>query len=384
MSILNALSVSRRPAAAFVVIGLFWGCFAAHVPVFKAQLGASDAVFGVLLLGSATGLVSAMWVAPWADRLLGARSMQVGVLLLSLVWLLPGIMTVPVLFAATMALVGLASGLLDVVMNARVSELEAHHDRPLMNANHAMFSAAYAVGAVLTASTREAGIAPVYVFAGLGAVSVAMVPFMRMAPAQVTAAQGDAGRYPIWPIVLCGAIVLVAFMSEAASETWSALHVERTLGGGAAEGALGPAMLGLTMAVGRFSGQVVAERLREVTVVIGAAVLSAGGAVVAALAPTPLVAYLGFGILGLGVSVIGPMGLALVGKLVAPHLRTEAISRVAVIGFSGFFFAPMLVGVLSEAFDLRVAFMAVAVLLLVAVPLAVAVARLPFHPPTQT
>ncbi len=379
MSILNALSVSRRPAAAFVVIGLFWGCFAAHVPVLKAQLGASDALFGVLLLGSATGLVSAMWVAPRADRLLGARSMQVGVVLLSLVWLLPGTITVPLVFAVTMALVGLASGLLDVVMNARVSELEAEHDRPLMNANHAMFSAAYAVGALLTANTREMGIPPAYVFAGLGVVSVVMARFMRMEPVHVSAEDGYTGGYPIWPIALCGAIVLVAFMSEAASEAWSALHVERTLGGGAAEGALGPAMLGFTMAIGRFSGQVVAARLREVTVVMGAAVLSAIGAVVAAMAPTPLVAYVGFGILGLGVSVIGPMGLALVGKLVAPHLRTEAISRVAVIGFSGFFFAPMLVGFMSEAFGLRIAFVAVAILLLLAVPLALSAARLPFH-----
>lgn len=377
MSILNALYVSRRPAAAFVVIGLFWGCFAAHVPVLKAQLGASDALFGVLLLGSATGLVSAMWVAPRADRLLGARSMQVGVVILSLAWLLPGTITVPLVFAGTMALVGLASGLLDVVMNARVSELEAKHDRPLMNANHAMFSAAYAVGALVTASTREAGVPPVYVFAGLGAISVAMVPFMRMNVTHVAAEDGYAGRYPLWPIALCGTIVLVAFMSEASAEAWSALHVERTLGGGAAEGALGPAMLGLTMAIGRFSGQVVAERMREVTVVFGAAILSASGAVIAALAPTPMVAYLGFGILGLGVSVIGPMGLALVGKLVAPHLRTEAISRVAVIGFSGFFFAPMLIGLMSETFGLRVAFVGVAVLLLLAVPLAVMAAKVP-------
>ena len=75
MSIFNALSVSRRPASAFVVVGMFWGCFAAYVPVIKDQLGASDALFGTLLLGSATGLVSAMWLAPRADRLLGARGM---------------------------------------------------------------------------------------------------------------------------------------------------------------------------------------------------------------------------------------------------------------------------------------------------------------------
>ncbi|WP_108815356.1 MFS transporter [Loktanella sp. Alg231-35] len=377
MSILSALYLSRRPATAFVIIGLFWGCFAAYVPVFKDQLGASDALFGTLLLGSATGLVSAMWLAPHADRILGARGMQVGAVFLAIAWLLPGAMTVPVFFAMAMGLVGLASGLLDVVMNARVSELEAKHDRPLMNANHAMFSVAYAVGALIVGAAREVGLPPILVFAGVGVVVLTLTLFIRMDFTVVEAEDGYDGGYPLWPIALCGAIVLVAFMSEATVEAWSALHVERTLGGGAAEGAFGPAMLGITMAIGRFSGQVVAERLREIPVVIGAAFISASGAVIAAFAPTPMVAYLGFGILGLGVSVIGPMGLALVGKLVAPHLRTEAISRTAVIGFSGFFFAPVMMGLISEAFGLRIAFLGVAVLLSVAVPLALAVRRLP-------
>ncbi|MFT5743252.1 MAG: MFS family permease, partial [Paracoccaceae bacterium] len=147
-------------------------------------------------------------------------------------------------------------------------------------------------------------------------------------------------------------------------------------GGGAAEGALGPAMLGVTMAIGRFSGQVVSEKLREVSVILWASLISASGAIVAAFAPTPMVAYVGFGILGLGVSVIGPMGLALVGKLVAPHHRTEAISKAAVMGFSGFFLAPVLMGYASQAFGLRVAFACVALLLVTAVPLSLLAARL--------
>jgi MFS family permease len=240
-----------------------------------------------------------------------------------------------------------------------------------------MFSVAYAAGALIVGAAREAGLPPAPVFAGFGAIAILLLPMMRMDVTYVDAEEGYVGACPLWPILLCGAIVLVAFMSEATVEAWSALHVERTLGGGAAEGALGPAMLGITMAIGRFSGQAVAERLREIPVVIGASVISAVGAVVAALAPTPFVAYIGFGVLGLGVSVIGPMGLALVGKLVAPHLRTEAISRTAVIGFSGFFFAPMLMGLLSDAFGLRVAFVAVAVLLLSVVPVALFAKRLP-------
>lgn len=370
MSILSALSVSRRPATAFVVVGVFWGCFAAFIPEIKAQLGASDAMFGLLLLGSATGLMSAMFLAPKMDRQLGARSMQVAAAILAFAWLWPGLITLPVLFFCVMVCVGLASGLLDVMMNARVSELEAVHNRSLMNANHGMFSLGYAVAALITGLAREAGLPPVAVLGGFGLFTLIVLPFLRMDVALVEEPETGRGRYPLWPILVCGAVVLVAFMSEATVEAWSALHIERTLGGGAAEGALGPAMLGLTMTIGRFSGQLVADRVREVSVVTWASLMAATGAVIAATAATPMFAYLGFGILGLGVSVIGPMGLALVGRLVPAHFRTEAISRAAVIGFSGMFWAPSLMGFVSQGFGLRVAFGCVALLILMAIPLA--------------
>ena len=376
MTVLSALYVSRRPAVAFVVVGLFWGCFAAFVPVIKAQLGASDALFGFLLLGSATGLVSAMWVAPKADKILSGRSMQFGVILLALAWLLPPLVSTPFIFAGTLAFVGMASGLLDVVMNARVSELEAKYSRPLMNANHAMFSVAYAVAAIVTGLAREAGIPPFYVFVGFGILAVLLVPVIYMDVDIIEPADGVTGNYPLWPVLTAGAIVFVAFMSEATVEAWSALHIERTLDGGAAEGAFGPAMLGFTMALGRFSGQAMSERMHEVNVIIGAACLTASGALIAAFALAPIWAYVGFGIFGLGVSVIGPLGLAIVGRIVPPHLRTDAISKAAVMGFSGFFFAPVLMGLVSEAYGLRVAYCGVAMVVLLAVPLTLTVAQL--------
>ena len=376
MTVLSALYVSRRPAVAFVVVGLFWGCFAAFVPVIKAQLGASDALFGFLLLGSATGLVSAMWVAPKADKILSGRSMQFGVILLALAWLLPPLVSTPFIFAGTLAFVGMASGLLDVVMNARVSELEAKYSRPLMNANHGMFSVAYAVAAIVTGLAREAGIPPFYVFVGFGILAVLLVPVIYMDVDIIEPADGVTGNYPLWPVLTAGAIVFVAFMSEATVEAWSALHIERTLDGGAAEGAFGPAMLGFTMALGRFSGQAMSEWMHEVNVIIGAACLTASGALIAAFALAPIWAYVGFGIFGLGVSVIGPLGLAIVGRIVPPHLRTDAISKAAVMGFSGFFFAPVLMGLVSEAYGLRVAYCGVAMVVLLAVPLTLTVAQL--------
>lgn len=375
MSVLSALSVSRAPAIAFAIVGLHWGSIAALAPQLKAQIGANDALFGMLLLGTSLGLLTTMLLAPIFDRRFGQWALPLASVGLAFAALFPGLAGGPLAFFCAMAFAGLMSGLLDVTMNARVSELEAAHGRPLMNANHGVFSVGYAIGAFGTGLGREAGFAPFAILAGVAALMVVLALRTRMQVAVTGQAAEGGGRFPYTIVGLCGAVVMIAFMAEAAVESWSAIHVERTLQGGAAEGALGPTMLGLTMAVGRFGGQAVAETWSDLTVIFWGAVLAVCGAVIAALAPVPLVAYLGFGTLGLGVSVIGPIGLAIVGRLVSPQMRTIAISRAAVIGFSGFFVAPAAMGLISQGFGLRVAFVAIAVLVLALFPLVAALRR---------
>ena len=376
MHVFHALYLSRRPAVAFVIVGLFWGCFAAYVPQIKAGLDVSDATFGLLLLCNALGLVSSMVVAPRLDSVLGARGLQFSSVAFALSFLMLGFATYAMSFGVAMVIVGAASGLTDVLMNARVSELEQQHRQPLMNANHGMFSVGYAVAAIASGVAREAQIAPESAFAAVAGFILILMIFLYMPPRDVVPGAATGGRYPLKPIIVCGLIVLVAFMIEAAVETWSALHIERSLQGRAAEGAMGPAMLGLTMALGRFSGQAVSQFFSETKVIIAATLVAIAGAVLAALAPAPLWAYIGFGILGLGISVIGPLGLALVGQKVPDHLRTEAISRVAVLGFAGFFLAPALMGFVSEIYGLRIAFLGAAGLALAAIPLTLLLRRI--------
>ena len=48
MHVFHALYLSRRPAVAFVIVGLFWGCFAAYVPQIKAAFGCQRCHFWAL------------------------------------------------------------------------------------------------------------------------------------------------------------------------------------------------------------------------------------------------------------------------------------------------------------------------------------------------
>ena len=331
MTILTELSLSRRSALGFVIIGIFWGTFAASVPVIKVRLDVNDVTFGLVLLGNAAGLLGAMWLAPLVDKRLKDRSLQISVVALGSAMLLPALITNPLVFFFGMMLIGTSSGLTDVLANARVSELEARYDTSLMNANHGSFSISYAVAAVLTGLAREAGLSSSAIFLAASFVVFVIASQMRMATVEEGSETQGRGPYPYRTILLCGLIVLIAFMTEATVETWSALHIERTLAGGAAEGALGPAMLGFTMAIGRFGGQALSARFQDAHVIYVGSVLTAIGALTASVAQAPSWAYLGFGILGLGVSVIGPLGLAQVGRRVHPSRRTDAIAKAAII-----------------------------------------------------
>ena len=366
MSVLTALHLSRRAALGFVAMGLLWGSFAALVPVLKAQIGADDALFGLLLLGSPIGLLATLWLAPIFDRRMGAFSLPMATLVVAVAYLVPGLAGTATVFLLAMVGLGLGSGLLDIVSNARVSELEARHNSSLMNANHGMFSIAYALSAMATGLAREAGFSAAAIFTALALVVALLSLGMRTEVTQVSEAERRAVRLPWAIVLLCGGIVLTAFFVEAVVESWSALHIERTLDGRAAEGAFGPAILGLTMALGRFSGQAITGRFDDVSIITLGAVMACTGAFLAAIAGGPLLAYIGFGIIGLGVSVVGPMALALVGRLVPPAHRTSAVAWVNVMGFAAFLLAPIVMGQVSDAYGLRVAFAVVGGLALIA------------------
>jgi len=361
MEFITDMRTSAVHGRAFAVMGFCVGAFAAYAPQLKAQAGLGDAEFGLALLVGASGAVGAMWLAPRVDRTLGASAMVICALMLAAGFLLPGLATSWATFAGAMFVASGAAGLLDVVMNARLSGHEARTGRSLMNLNHGLFSLAYALAALVAGLVREAGVPPLWCFVGILLVTGVLALGMRDEVVPETA-EAEEGTVPAVPAVLpglmvalAGLIVLIAFTAEQATENWSALHLERAFGANAAEGALGPAILGLTMGIGRLSGQEVVRRVAEGRLMQIAAALAAAGLSLAAFAPVQALAYAGFAILGLGVSTIGPTALAWVGKTIPARQRAAAISRMVMIGYCGFFVGPPVIGFMAEAFGLRLA-----------------------------
>lgn len=365
MGLKHDLYLSRRPLAGFIAIGVAWSTYFAQMPVIKAHVGASDGAYGGAILLASLGAIAAMWLAPLFQRLFGPVAVSLGIGIVALGMLISGTAGTLALLVIGMGLAAIGSGVVDVLVNARVSEVEARHGRSLMNLNHALYSFAYAGAALLTGALREAEAGTLTVFLMLGGALalLAMAARDRVAELDKPAMPEVPGQMPHAVVLLVGLVVLTAFLAEAASEGWSALHLERTLGGTAGEGALGPALLGLTMGIGRLFGHGLSRLIRDTQLMLLATLFSAAGIALAGLAPSVPLALLGFAIGGLGISVVVPLAMGLLGRMVPPDVRLAAISRASVLGYGAFFFGPPLMGLVAEGFGLRAAFVVVAAIL---------------------
>lgn len=372
-------AASRGPMAAFVAVGLVWGGFMACLPDLKAALGASDGQMGMILIFGSVAAMSQMLLSPWLARFLGRTALPLGVVVMAVAVALPGQAATPAFFVGAMLVLGGATGAVDVWMNARLAAIEAGRRMALMNLNHAAYSFAYGGAAAMAGLARAAGWTPASI---LGVIALAVFALAFAAMERDGAIEGMA-RSPAGPVpglglvpVIAGALVLTAFLAENAAEAWSALYLERDLGAAPGAGSAGPALLGVTMGLGRILGQVVAQRISGHALLrLGLAVAALGGVAVAA-AGSPFAAYAGFAVLGLGVSVVAPTALAIAGRLSGPEVRGRAIARTTVIGYMGFFLGPPVMGLVAEGVGLRASYALIAMALLGALAIGARLRRL--------
>lgn len=355
----HTLAHSRAALAAFLAMGVLWGTYAAELPDLQAMLGVTEAELGFLIFCTPIAAMSAMLVAPAFGAVTGRMALPLAVALMALAFALPGQANVVWLFPLAMACTGAATGLTDVLMNARVAAIENQRGVHLMNLSHAAYSFGYAGGAVLTGVLRGAGWGPDWVMGTMAGVALICAVLTIEADGLIEGLRrpkdGSAPRLGLVPVI-GGGIVLIAFMTENASENWSALHIEKTLGGSPEQGALGPAALALTMGFARLGGQWLAGKVDAFTILRVGAVVASLGALIVAAAPTPALAYVGLVITGIGGSVLAPTAFSVVGRMSEPEARARAIARATLLGYFGYFVGPPLLGVIAGGFGLRFAF----------------------------
>jgi predicted MFS family arabinose efflux permease len=369
-----------RVLLAFGCFGLFWGAWGAILPAVRADARADDADLGIALLMIGVGALLSMRLTGVAVDRFGPRVMPLTVAAFGLAGVLPAVAESPVQLGGVLFLLGAASGAMDVAINTAGSAEEARSG-PLMNLAHAAFSAAVLTGSLATAGARAAGAGPAPVLGAVAALVLAgAVWAARTAPADPGPARtGVVDREPgrSWVPVVLGLLCALAYVVENAWQSWSAVHLESTLGAGPGLAGLGPAVFAACTTIGRLAGQRLAHRRTDRQMLAGGALLAAVGSAVAATAGSIPAALGGLAVAGLGTAVCAPTILGVAGRWARAGRRASAIATVTTLAYVGFLVGPAAVGLLSAATDLRGALVAVAGVAVLLTLLTSAVPRVP-------
>ncbi|WP_205927255.1 MFS transporter [Rhizobium sp. P32RR-XVIII] len=352
----------------FLMNGFVVGSWAPKIPDFAERLQLTKFQLGLMILVFGLGSLTMMPIA-------GAQIAKHGSRVISRA---TAICVLPILLALTVAsnvvtaaialfLFGGFIGAMDVAMNANAVAVEKSMRRAIMSSCHAFWS----LGGLIGSGLGGFVIAKFGVLGHAGLATLLALIFLAGAWAIILSdpphpdEKKEKTRLPIDPLPwLLGLMALFSMVPEGAVLDWGALYLRQELSASVALSGFGFAAFSLTMAIMRFAGDLVRDRLGAVKTLRVCTLFAIVGMLAAAFAPSAEIAIMGFAFCGIGISNMVPIAFSAAGNV--PGLKAGiGLSVVTTMGYSGMLVAPSVIGFVAEHVGFGVVFMALPVLLVV-------------------
>jgi MFS family permease len=371
-----SLDAARNAVAIiFFINGFGFASWVSRIPAVRESLDLSDGQLGTALFGLAAGALVSFPLAGRGTALRGARTVcVVSSVLYCLTLLTPAIMPNLMLLALSLFLFGLASGAMDVSMNALAVEVENLSDKPIMSMLHGMWSFGGLAGAVTGSFFAKQNIlAPTHLLVAGATLLAAFAVSQRWLP-RSPVSKGDTAPHFVRPeaaMMGLGLIVFCSFLIEGAMADWSAVLLRDTFDTTEATAALGYAAFSLAMMAMRFAGDRLVMHWNAPSLLRTSNVIASAVFALALWSLNVPLMMLALTLVGIGVATVAPLVFRAVGKRSRSGVGS-AIAAMATLGYGGFLVGPPLVGWLAEATTLRIA-------LTVVVMLSLMIALLAYH-----
>ncbi len=346
------------PAWVFASLNLLFGTWAIYIPTVKENLTIDKSQLGLAIFFLSLGVFTVFPIAAKIINRFGVGKVTLyGILLNGIVALIPLIAPSYYTLMASLFIFGATQGVTDIAMNTLVTEIEKEDKQNFMSAAHGFFS----LGGV---------------FAGLGSFLILTLqnPFVHMAIVVVLVIVINLFLYKNYfhilsapvekepfslklfkPLLIIGIVSFIVMGGEGAIIDWSGLYLKEISLAPEKLWGLGFLAFSTTMTTGRFLGDGISQKIGSVKMVaIGISIAIVGYfAVLSTLTP---MAILGFGLVGLGFSVIIPE-LFRIGGNVKGIESSQGVAFIAGSGYAGFLSAPPIFGFLAESSSLVTTFM---------------------------
>ncbi len=346
------------PAFVFATLNIVIGTWAIYIPTIKSKLAIDEGELGIALFCMALGTLTMIFFAPKIIGRFGVgRVTAYGVFIFLFTFIIPFTTNDYVEFCIGMYIVGAFSGFTDVAMNTLVTEIEKQDAIHIMSANHGFFSLGGFIGAGVGSFFLPMEIVPLHhLLVVIGILLLANLIIVKYY-VHISSNNKEATTFNIKnfkPLLVLAFIAFFVMACEGAIVDWSALYLEEVSLADLSWVGLGFTVFSIAMAVARFLGDDVSRKFGAKSLIIGGSLVGSLGFTFVLLIE-PLFTIIGFGLVGLGLSVIIPELFRLGGKTEGVE-SSQGISFVSGIGFFGFLIGPVLLGFLADVSSLKLSF----------------------------
>lgn len=355
----------------FFTNGAVFANLVPRYPQIKDDLDLGNGAYGAAIAAFPAGaVVFGLAAAPLVRRFGSARVATTGMILTGLGVLAAALSPSPWLFAGALFVAGAVDACTDVGQNAHGLRVQQAYGRSIINSLHAVWSVGAVFGGFMATAAIGLGIArSIHLTISAAVFSVVALVARRFSlpGADVSAETGEevaSGSEPSrmpgsrWRLIaVLAALVAMAnagSVVEDAGFSWAALYLSDDLGASSAVASIGFVALVGAQFMGRSVSDRLIDRHGQRRVVRAGGVLVTIGMGFALAVPSILGTIAGYGAAGFGIAAVVPAAMHAADEL--PGLRPgTGLAAVSWLMRIGFLCTPPLVGVISDATELRVA-----------------------------
>jgi fucose permease len=359
MTVYNPRKATLLIMALFMLQPMAFGAWLAMIPYIKVSLGLSKGDLALALLGLPIALIPTLQLASRVVAKIGPRKTFAILLpVQTCVVLLPFLTSAIVGLFMTLALFGAVVAFLEVALNTYAGRLEKSANLTIMSRCHGFWALGVMIGSLL--ATALFGLGPILavflvcaVSGGTGIWAGLSLPRLKGENDSASVKPQKLREMPK-ALFLISMFVFAVTLAEGAMSDWAAVYLAERWGSGPEDAGIAVSIFAGFLAAGRFAGDFLKRKLGA----RGVARLTVGLAIVGVACLTipsgvPAI-FIGFALVGLGVSIGFPLGISAAAGLDDTH-EAQNIATMAMIAMSGFLVGPPFIGFVAEAISLRVA-----------------------------
>lgn len=367
---INIKKLKRIRFAVFVFFfshGLCFASWASRIPDIKDGLELNDAAWGTLLLMMPIGQLLGMAFAGFIISRFGSRR----VLPLAITgYVVPFVLTSlahnEYILIIYLILFGLFGNICNIAVNTQGITIENMYTKPIMASFHGGWSLAGLTGAATGLLMTTLNLVPLHHFLIIAAIIFIAILFnykylqadiiKEKEPETTEKKRVKSEKF----LLLLGLVAFCGMAAEGTMLDWSGLYLKDVVKVPESLTPIGLTAYMITMMSGRFLIDKVTQKWGYRRVVQVGGILISTGFLLTVIYPHLIVTLIAFMIIGLGTAGIVPSVYSIAGK--KTKISTSmALTIVSTISFLGFLVIPPIVGYISHATNMSVAYALIAI-----------------------